>query len=352
VTVSSQSAPHLVRRQAWTEAHLVEGTDALLWPATDENAASADELPDPGEAVRAILSWVRPKVLRFKMTAPPRALPELVLVSTRAVSGPARFVAHKSYQISTTVVCEPPNEVHIVERRDLFRVPVATRVTVSAPSGQWALYSMDCSLGGMRVCPPELLEVGAQVDLTVELSPGQVLVIPAVVRHSQPYAGAGGGSAARPDRDCDGCPSQVGLQFLPLPAPAERHLAQFVAYHQRRLMPRVKTLLTVQYRCERRRQFVEALVNEVSPGDIVLVAHEEHLPGDRLELRLRLGSRDYNFEAHAVSCQTVEVGRDNSPRHLVKASLDDGGDVAETRYRIAVRDLALEQLGSSARAAS
>jgi c-di-GMP-binding flagellar brake protein YcgR len=348
VTLSSQSPPHLVRRQAWGEVQLVEGTEALMWPAQDEEDAATEELPDPGEAVRTILSWVRPRVLRFQMTTPPQALPELVLVSTRAVSGPVRFVVHKSYQISTTVVCDPPDEVHIVERRDLFRVPVAARVTVAAAAGQWALYSTDFSLGGLRICPPALLEVGTEVDLTVELGPGQVFAIPAVVRHSQPYVLRPDASPARPGPGCDACPSQVGLQFLRLPLGAERHLAQFVARHQRRLMPRVKTLLTAQYRCESRRQFVEALVNEVSPGEVMLVAHEDHVPGDWLELKLRLGARDYNFGAHAVSCKTVVVGSDSRTRHLVAASLDEGDEAAEARFRIAVRDLALEQWGSSA----
>ncbi len=152
--LTSPSPTLLVRKQAWTEAHLVEGTEALLWPAEDVDAAGATELPDPADAVRAILSWVRPKVLRFKMTVAPQGLPDLILVSTRAVSGPARFVARKSYQISTYVVCDPPDEVHIVERRDLFRVPVATRVTVTTPGGQWDVFSMDFSPGGMRACPP------------------------------------------------------------------------------------------------------------------------------------------------------------------------------------------------------
>ena len=343
MTLSSQSPTQLVRKQAWTEAHLVEGTEALLWPAEDVNAAAATELPDPDEAVRAVLSWVRPRVLRFKMTVPPQGLPELILVSTRATSGPARFVVHKSYQISTYVVCDPPDEVHIVERRDLFRVPVATRVTVAAPSGQWALYSMDFSPAGIRVCPPAALEIGTEVDLAVDLGHDQVLAIPAVVRHSQPYAGAGGAPGACPPGSDGGCPNQVGLQFLRLPARAERQLAQFVAHHQRRLMPRVKARLTVEYRCEHRRQFVEALVTEVSPGDLVFVAREVHLPGDRLEFTLRLGPRTYHFEAHAVSYKSTVVGSDNHTRHVVVASLDESGDVAEARFRVAIRDLALEQ---------
>ncbi len=344
--LTGPSPSQLVRKQAWTEAHLVEGTEALLWPAEDVSAAGPTELPDVSEAVRAILSWVRPKVLRFQMTVPPQGLPDLILVSTRAVSGPARFVAHKSYQISTYVVCDPPDEVHIVERRDLFRVPVATRVTVAAAGGQWDLFSMDFSPAGLRVCPPEPLEVGTEVDLTIELGPGQVITVPAVVRHSQPYGEPGDATGRRRPDDHDGCPSQVGFQFLNLPGRVERQLAQFVAHHQRRLMPRVKTLLTVEYRCQSRRQFVEALGNEVSPGDLVFVAHEDHLPGDRLELKVRLGPRNYSFEAHAVSCKTTVAGGDNRVRRLVVASLDECGDGAEVQFRAAVRDLALEQWGA------
>ena len=136
---------------AWAPGLLVEGTEALLWPAEDGVAAAAMPLPDPDEAVRAILSWVRPKVLRFQMTVAPQGFPELVLVSTQAASGPAQFVVHKSYQITTTVVCDPPDEVHIVERRDLFRVPVATPVVLTAPSGQHAIYS-DGHLHRGRAC--------------------------------------------------------------------------------------------------------------------------------------------------------------------------------------------------------
>jgi hypothetical protein len=96
-----QTAPRLARRLAWADADLVEGTEALLWPASSEADGDVEELPDRSEACRAVLSWVRPKVLRFEIEPPPRALSELLLVSTLAVGGPAQFVAHKSYQIRT-----------------------------------------------------------------------------------------------------------------------------------------------------------------------------------------------------------------------------------------------------------
>ena len=158
-----QTAPRLARRLAWADADIVEGTEALLWPASSEADGDAEELPDRSEACRAVLSWVRPKVLRFEIESPPRALPELLLVSTLAIGGPAQFVARKTYQISTTVACDPPTNITIVERRDLFRLPVAARVTLESESGTWSLYSVHCSVGGIRICAPNPIEVVAEV---------------------------------------------------------------------------------------------------------------------------------------------------------------------------------------------
>ncbi|HXR22688.1 MAG TPA: hypothetical protein VN786_09040, partial [Acidimicrobiales bacterium] len=62
-----QTAPRLARRLAWADADLVEGTEALLWPASGLADGEAEELPDRSEASRAVLSWVRPKVLRFEI---------------------------------------------------------------------------------------------------------------------------------------------------------------------------------------------------------------------------------------------------------------------------------------------
>jgi c-di-GMP-binding flagellar brake protein YcgR len=277
------------------------------------------------------------------MTVAPQGFPDLVLVSTQATSGPAQFVVHKSYQITTTVVCDPPDEVHIVERRDLFRVPVATPVTLTTPSGQHAAYSMDISTGGVRVCSPEPFQVGAEVDLSIDLGGDQVVVSAGVVRHSEAFAGTGSAQAPPRPGGHDVCPSQVGFQFTHLTSRAERQLAQFVARHQRRLMPRVKTFLTAQYSCERRPLFVDAPVTEVSPGEIVLVAREAHLPGEPLGLRLRVGGRAYSFGARVVSYKSELMDDGERIRHLVVASLPEGEDIAEERFRIAVRDLALEQ---------
>ena len=51
-----QTAPRLARRLAWADADIVEGTEALLWPASSEAASEAEELPDRSEACRAVLS--------------------------------------------------------------------------------------------------------------------------------------------------------------------------------------------------------------------------------------------------------------------------------------------------------
>lgn len=344
--MSSQMAPRLARKLAWANADLVEGTEALLWPAPSDASADAEELPDPLGACRAVLSWVRPKVLRFEIEAPPQAMPELLLVSTLALGGPAQFVARKSYQISTTVACDPPRYITILERRDVFRVPVATPVTIDSPFGSWSLYSMDCSIGGLRICPPKPLEVGAEVEVKLELGPGRAVTLPAVVRHCRPYVRQGprpiGPDKGRLDAGRDGCPSVAGLQFLRVPSDAQRQLSQFVGRHQRRLMPRVQAVVPVEYRSRGTRYFLEAFAKELSPGDAVLQARQPHWLGERLELKLRLSRQNFKFDACMVACETT-MDDDGTARHIAKASFDEPGALVEAQFRRAVRELAIEK---------
>ena len=342
--MSMQVAPRLVRRLSWAEADLVEGTEAWLWPARAEDSGEGPPA-DTSSAVRAVLSWVRPQILRFE-TSTPQPLPALLLVSTLSVAGPAHFVVRKTYQIGTTAACEPPRQLNIVERRDLFRVSVAAPVKVEAATGTWSLFSMDCSLGGMRVCPPANLRVGTEVAVQVELHAGHVVNLPAVVRHSRLYLtpGAKAGPATEED-GCAGCPSIVGLQFLEVPGDVERRLSDFVSRHQRRLMPRVEARLPMEYCPEQRAYYLETFAREASPGDLVFETRKPHLPGERMKVRIRLGRRDFVFGCCVVASHS-------SPRdeggltHVVKASLDDGGDTVEAQFRKAVRELAIEKVSS------
>ena len=337
--MASPFVGHLVRRNAWEETDVVEGTEALIWGAESDDVAVLEELPNPATAFHAVVSWVRPKVLRFE-TASPEPLPERLLVSTLAVAGPVQFVARKSYQVGTTAVCEPPEQVYLVERRDLYRVPVAARVTVASPSGRLRLCSMDCSLGGLRICPPEPLLVGSEVEVGLELDPGTVVTITAVVRHCRPVDPVRSSAGER----CDGCPSVAGLQFVGIPGDVERQLSQFLGRHQRRLMPRVQAVVPIEYRSHGRRPFVEAVARELSPGDVVLVVYERHVPGDRMELKFRIRRQEFSFQACAVASGTTGEGEGTPSRYVVKAALDEAGEAMEAQFRKAVRDLAIERV--------
>jgi c-di-GMP-binding flagellar brake protein YcgR len=341
--MTTELAPRLVRKFAWEEGELVEGTEALLWRADDLSAADVEELPDPSTAVPAVLSWVRAKIIRFE-TATPEPLPELLLVSTLAVGGPAQFVLRKQYQVGTTAVCDPPRDIRIVERRDLFRIPVATLVKVGSTAGEWTLHSLDCSLGGLRICPPQPLDVGTELDVKVELAAHTEVTVRAIVRHCHPYGRGAHENRASLDRDDN--LSMVGLQFLGLPSDVERHLTQFVGYHQRRLMPRVQAVTPIEYRSHGRPQFLEAFAVEVSPGDVVFLAYEAHQPGDCLELKLRIGRQDYKFNACTLSCDLTTGDEGVARRHIIRASLEDGGDAAEAQFRKAVRELAIEKVSA------
>jgi hypothetical protein len=324
----------------WAEVELVDGTAAMIWPAPDLDAAESEELPDPSTGVEAVLSRVKSNVVRFEL-ATDEPLADVLLVSTVAVSGPARFIVGKSYQAGAALVCDSPDEVYVIERRDLFRIPVAAPVTIHATSGHWSLFTMDCSLGGLCVCPPLPLAVATEVRVKLTLD-GAMVLLSAVVRHTRPVDGGGdpnfsklaGGAA----------PSVTGLQFVEVRGDTERQLSDFIGRHQRRLMPRVQAVVPLEYRSHGLKQFVEGRTHELSPGDIVFVVRQRHLPGDRVELKARLSRQEYIFNGSVVNSRDSDDG--GVPLHVVKVSLDDAGSVIEGQFRKAVRDLAIDRIGS------
>jgi hypothetical protein len=330
-------ASYLSRRLGWTEVELVEGSGAVLWAVDGGSVDPAGELPDQSAGVRAVLSSVTPNVVGLK-TGTSDLPTGTLLVSTVAVGGAARFVVQNARVVGSALVCDPPSDVHVVERRDLFRVPAAAPVTVSSPFGTWSLYTMDCSLGGLCVCPPVPLEIDTEVDVELQLAPTAVS-LHAVVRYSQPF---GEGEVGVPGRD--GCPSVTGLQFLDVPSEVERRLSALVGRNQRRLMPRVQGVVPVDYRSQGRRYFMETRARELSPGDLVMVVYHQHVPGERMQLRLRLSRQDFDFQACVITCHaTGREGR--SPLYAVRVVIHHTDDAVEARFRRAVRDMAVERVG-------
>ena len=331
--MTNEDLPFVARRVDWVDAGLVEGTEVLLWPATSEADAATGALPAAAEALAAVLSWVRPKAVRFE-TASPGPLPELLLASTLVVGGPARFVVRKCYQIGSTVVCEPPREIYLVERRELYRVLVAAPVSVWAEQGSCSAHSLDCSAGGVRVYLPWPVSKAAEAVVELELSPGEKLRAVAAARHCS--------------RHLDG-PWVAGFEFVSLPPAGRRQLGQFLARQERRLMPRVKSLTLVECRSHGRATFTEGLASELSPGAVVLDLYEAHAPGDAMEVKLRLRRQSFGFSGRVVACTAVADGSHKPVRHRVTVCLEAPeapGDPQEEQVREALRDLALENLAS------
>ena len=331
----------VARRLAWDAADLIEGAEALLWGVADPEAAEVDELPDPSTAVGGVVTWVRQRVLRFELSREEH-LPELVLVRTTAQGGLARFVARRSAQVGTRLVCDPPQDMRVFDRRKNFRVPVATGIVVTAPPRRWSLDTMDCSLGGFRACLPAPLDLGTEVQVALELDAGIVVALSAVVRHCRPALSAPVGASPALATGGESGASITGFQFGEVHADAERRLSQFVGRHQRRLVPRVQAGVLVEYRSHGRAYFIEALASELSPGDIVLAVRENHMPGDHLDLKFRVGHQTFEFSARAVACYNSDEAI-----HVVRASLGDASDLVEGQFRKVVRDLAMEQASRS-----
>jgi hypothetical protein len=326
--VSDRTASPVVRRLAWEEVGLVEGTEAVLWRAESEADASAGDLPPASEGFAAVLSWARPRVVRFE-TASPEPLPELMLVSTFAVGGLARFVVRKSYQVGTTAACEPPEEVFLVERRELFRVVVAAPISVWVSAQAAKSHTLDCSPGGARIYLPWPVEVGAEAILELDLGQAEPLRAVAVARHCS--------------RSGEG-PWLAGFEWKSLPPAGRRQLSHFLAVQERRLMPRVRALTLVEYRSHGRKGFAEALASELSPGDVVLALYEAHGLGDAIELRLRLRRQEFAFAGKVVGCSPVAEPGQAPVRYNVRVCFDGAGP--EEQFRKAVRELAVEKLAS------
>jgi c-di-GMP-binding flagellar brake protein YcgR len=184
----------------------------------------------------------------------------------------------------------------------------------------------------------------------VQLSAGNEIILPAVVRHCRPYPPDARSTLivahGRFDADRNSSPSVAGLQFMRVPSEAERHLSQFVGRHQRRLMPRVQAVVLLEYRSHGDRRFLEAFANELSPGDLVLMARQPHLPGERLELKLGLSRQHFAFDASAVSCETTVEDDGRTVRHFVKVSFDDADAAVEAKFRKAVRELPIDRFSS------
>lgn len=328
--MSDGAVPPIVRRVAWEGVGLVEGTESVLWPARSEDDVSDGRLPPASEGSPAVLSMVRATELRFE-TASTQPFPDLLLVSTLAVGGPAHFVVRKSHQVGAAVACDPPSDVYLVERREQFRVTVAAPLFMLVGPNNFSAHTLDCSAAGVRSYLPLPVEVGDEALLDLDLGEGERLRLIAAARHCFRF---------------DEATWVAGFEFTSVPPSGRRQISHFLALQERRLIPRVRALTLVEYRSDGQEGFYGALASELSPGDVTVALYEARPPGNGVELRVRLHRQDFVFTGRVVACNPVVEAGQMTVRYNLRVCLDAAPGAVEDQWRKALRQLALQKQAS------
>lgn len=213
-----------------------------------------------------------------------------------------------------------PGRSLALNRRSLFRVPVALPVEIAVSPGQTDTVrttTLDISESGIRTLLPSRLDEDLIVRLALHLSDDEVIVVPAQVRH---WVRVTNGYA-------------TGLAFAQLSAGDAKLLAQAIARHQRRLRPEVSTSLLVHFTPSSTNRSYPATTIAISPGAVAVHTLDHLELGDRLSLSLRTGHQSFVLGASVVDHQLTEE------RIRGVLALDVLGRSDESRLRSALDDL-------------
>lgn len=213
-----------------------------------------------------------------------------------------------------------PRRVLAINRRSLFRVPVALPVEIGLTRKEEdALRSttLDISQGGARVLLPSRLDEDFRVRLRLHLSDDVVISTNATVRHCK--KGANGYA--------------TGLNFGVLNSADSRALSQAMARHQRRLQPQVHASLIIHWTSEKSNRSHPATTVAISPGAIAMHTQDDLDLGDRLAVHLRTPSQQFAIDTTVVDHVRVEE------RNRSLLAVDILGQSEEKQLRAALQEM-------------
>lgn len=217
-----------------------------------------------------------------------------------------------------------PRRMLAINRRSLFRVPVALPIDISlSAKGSDALRSttLDISQGGLRVLVPSRLDEDLRVRVSLHLSEDEVVSAHATVRHC--VRGANGYA--------------TGLSFGVLAGADARTVAQAMARHQRRLQPQVHHSLLVHWTSPSSARSQAASTVAISPGAVAVHTQEDLELGDRLSLEMATPHQKFTLGVTVVDRQRSEE------RNRGLLAIDVLAPAEEKQLRAALHDLQDEE---------
>lgn len=223
-------------------------------------------------------------------------------------------------ETSTADLLTAPRRLLAINRRSLFRVPVALPVDIALTRKEGdALRSttLDISQGGARVLVPSRLEEELRIRLSLHLSDDVVISTNATVRHCK--KGANGFA--------------TGLHFGVLTGADPRHLAQAIARHQRRLQPQVHSSLLIHWTSPKSSRSHPATTVAISPGAMAIHTQDDLELGDHLSVHLRTPTQDFNLGATVVDHARVDE------RNRTLLAIDVLGQTEEKQLRAALQEM-------------
>ena len=283
---------------------------------------------DDGREWRAVVVSQREEdfVVRLQGGSPGEALPDELWAVAVTSYGPARFRTRVLERADATLSCLAPRDLEFAERREFFRVPVAFPLTLSGEFfHKFRTTSLDLGPGGMQAHLPDRVEA---------LDPGVLLDVAIDVGEIQPLSNRGITTYRRTTE----LSRAVGVKFVQIEPAFANRLTRILGQCQRRLLPRVELEAEAFYRALGESEPLSAaILAAVSPGALTLIVPDKIPLAGRVHLNLTLDHREFELQGTPVRIEPT-----TSASYRLEVALDEVDPAPESRFRIAVRNLAEE----------